>query len=138
MKSWSSALFVVFSACVRLSSAVDVPIAWIDYLGKADKSLVVATKGDVLKWTWTGTHNVYKMASEATFLACDFTGATDLTAGATASYTLDGSEPAYFACKVGGHCQSVSSCWADRALRGARGGEGGGVGGGGGGGYIPV
>jgi len=119
MRSWSSALVVVFSACVRLSSAVDIPIAWDDYLGQASKSLMAGVgAGDVLKFTWTGNHNVFKMASKAAFDACDFTGATDLTVDKTAEYTLTGSDPTFFACKIGSHCTSVSSCLyalADRA-----------------------
>merc|ERR1711907_261048 len=67
------------------------------------------TAGKHIVFSWTGTHNVYKMADKAAFDACNFAGSTQV-GGATSPVTYNTSPSAtghiYFACKVGSHCSN--------------------------------
>merc|ERR1712166_261324 len=74
--------------------------------GDAAARTKTVTTGDTLHFMWTGSHNVYKMASVAAFNACDFTGASDLGSTSAVSFALTGAGPWYFACQVGQHCQN--------------------------------
>ena len=69
-----------------------------------------AAAGDSLKFTWTGGHNVYRLASKDAFDNCDFTDAANLGAASPVSVQqltdLDANNAAYFACRVGSHCSS--------------------------------
>ena len=69
-----------------------------------DKTMDVKS-GEVLKFEWTGGHNVYQMKDKATFDACDFTGATNLGATSPVYHTM-GADTTYFACQVGLHCKN--------------------------------
>merc|ERR1711907_37767 len=59
------------------------------------------TAGKHIVFSWTGTHNVYKMADKAAFDACNFAGSTQV-GGATSPVTYNTSPSAtghiYFAC----------------------------------------
>ena len=59
--------------------------------------------GEVLKFVWSGGHNVYQMKDKAAFDACDFSGGTNLGAASPVYHTM-GAATTYFACKVGSHC----------------------------------
>ena len=59
--------------------------------------------GEVLKFIWTGGHNVYLMKDTAAFDACDFSTGTNLGAASPVYYTM-GATTTYFACQVGSHC----------------------------------
>jgi len=63
----------------------------------------LADVGDRMKFIWSGGHNVYKMASEQAWNACDFSSAELVSDNSPALYTLT-ELPAFFACKVGSHC----------------------------------
>ena len=78
-------------------------IDWLAGFGDAAAQAMTAAVGDTLEFSWTGNHNVYLMADETAFDACDFTGAIDLGDASPVSYTLT-SLPAYFGCEIAGHC----------------------------------
>ena len=75
------------------------------------------TVGDKLSFRYTGSHNVYKMASKAAYDSCDFDGATEL--GSTSVGGGTGDTPnlyeavvttagtLYLACQVGSHCNNL-------------------------------
>ena len=70
-----------------------------------DPTEITANTGDKLKFAWTGSHNVYKMASKTTYDACDFTGATQVGTGDAGPVEATmGAETVWYACKVSGHC----------------------------------
>ena len=71
--------------------------------------------GDKLSFKYSNWHNVYLMASETAYNACDFTGATELASashgGGSGSMTPNKYEAMvstagtlYIACQVSGHC----------------------------------
>ena len=71
--------------------------------------------GDKLHFKYNSNHNVYLMASETAYNACDFTGATELASashgGGSGSMTPNKYEAVvstagtlYIACQVSGHC----------------------------------
>ena len=71
--------------------------------------------GDKLSFKYSNWHNVYLMASETAYNACDFTGATELASashgGGSGSMTPNKYEAVvstagtlYIACQVSGHC----------------------------------
>ena len=78
---------------------------------------LTVTVGDKLSFGYGINHNVYQMASEAAYNACDFTGATELAGtghggGSGTAYdnlyeavvtTADAGQ-LFIACKVGAHC----------------------------------
>ena len=81
-------------------------INWVKgFSGKADDQTMDVKSGEVLKFVWTGGHNVYQMKDKAAFDACDFTAATNLGATSPVYHTM-GAATTYFACKVGAHCNS--------------------------------
>merc|ERR1719478_1687626 len=82
-------------------------VDWNAGFSDADKRKMSANTGDKLKFSWTGGHNVYLMASKAAFDACNFTGGTNLGATSPVSYTVpQSSEKIYFGCEVGMHCSA--------------------------------
>ena len=62
--------------------------------------------GDTVKFTWSGTHNVYKMASKTAYDNCDFTGATNQGSTSPVAVSISEAGVTYYACKVGSHCQA--------------------------------
>jgi hypothetical protein len=100
-------MLLIVAGLIALSSASEVAVNWnAGFSGNAaDQTKTGLETGDVLKFTWSGGHNVYKMASKAAFDSCDFTGGTNLGSSSPVSYTVE-SSTVYFACEVGSHCQS--------------------------------
>ena len=81
-------------------------INWVKgFSGKAEDQTMDVKSGEVLKFVWTGGHNVYLMKDKAAFDGCDFTAATNLGATSPVLHTM-GAATTYFACKVGAHCNS--------------------------------
>jgi len=81
--------------------------------GFADTNARAATykAGTKLTFSWTGgsnSHNVVLMTGKAAFDSCDFTGGTNLGASSPVTYTIsrEATQPLYFACSVGSHCNS--------------------------------
>jgi len=69
---------------------------------------ITAHVGDTLQFTWSGNHNVMRMASREAYDNCDFNaGATNLGSSSPVSVTVT-SLPVYFACSIGGgsHCRN--------------------------------
>jgi hypothetical protein len=101
----------VNTACVATANTVCNPstpfnhsIPWTKgFSGKAEDQTMPVKSGEVLKFVWTGGHNVYQMKDKAAFDACDFSGGTNL-GGASPVYHTMGAATTYFACKVGAHC----------------------------------
>merc|ERR1711865_1099409 len=89
-----------------MATAATINIAWLDGFSSAAARSTSAATVDTLSFTWTGSHNVYSMPSEAAFDGCDFSGATNLGASSPVTQALSGSGPWYFACRVGSHCSS--------------------------------
>ena len=71
----------------------------------ADQQLTVQS-GDEIVFTWTGTHNVYKMKDKAAYDACSFDGSTLLGEQSGTKTTISGGTKHYFSCSVGTHCKS--------------------------------
>jgi len=89
---------------IGLASAATQNIAWA--VGMASNTMTAAT-GDNLVFSWSGSHNVYLMASETAYTGCSFTGATLLSSSSPTTYTIPaGAGPFYFACSVGSHCSA--------------------------------
>merc|ERR1711865_352972 len=104
----SSALCITLLCALGVANAM-VHVSWTAGLnGDASARTKTVTTGDTLHFMWTGSHNVFKMASETAFTNCDFTGATDLGSTSPVSYELAAGQagPWYFACQVGQHCQN--------------------------------
>ena len=86
--------------------AFDHSIPWNKgFSGKAEDQTMDVKSGEVLKFVWSGGHNVYLLKGKAAFDACDFAGATNLGAASPVYHTM-GTATAYFACEVGSHCKS--------------------------------
>ena len=82
-------------------------ISWLAGFNSADARATTAAVGDSLLFQWSGypSHNVYRMADEAAFNDCDFSGAAYLGDASPIEYTIT-ELPAYFSCSVGQHCRS--------------------------------
>ena len=83
----------------------DHSIPWTAGFGDPAARTLGVKDGDVLKFVWTGGHNVYLMKDKAAFDSCDFSGGTNLGGASPVYYTM-GAATTYFACKVGSHCVS--------------------------------
>ena len=84
--------------------AFDHSIPWTKgFSGDAADQTMDVKSGEVLKFVWSGGHNVFLMKDKAAFDACDFSGGTNL-GGASPVYHTMGAATTYFACKVGAHC----------------------------------
>ncbi|XRB12455.1 hypothetical protein RI054_04g22910 [Pseudoscourfieldia marina] len=64
-----------------------------------------AKGGEVLKLEWSGSHNVYHMASKEAFDSCNFEGAKNLGDTSPVEVTITEKET-YLSCEVGSHCQN--------------------------------
>lgn len=64
-----------------------------------------AKGGEVLKLEWSGSHNVYQMASKEAFDSCNFEGAKNLGGTSPVEVTITEKET-YLSCEVGSHCQN--------------------------------
>jgi len=69
----------------------------------ADRELTVAS-GDTITFTWSGEHNVYKLADAAAFASCNFAGATNMGSISPVTITVAATDNEWYACKVDGHC----------------------------------
>jgi len=89
-----------------LPSCAEVEIDWVAQASAVDKTLKVAP-GNVITFTWTGSHNVYSMPSETAWAKCNFDDATLLRGWASGvTFTLKKSATTYYASKVDGECAS--------------------------------
>ena len=93
---------------VGLASAANHDFVWTKgFSGKASDQKLTVAKGDTIKFTWAGSHNVYKMKGATEYGSCSFTGAVQEGTGTAGPVTVTiGSTDEYFACKVGSHCTS--------------------------------
>ena len=102
MKSTLLLIATALSPVMGASHLKTIDIAWKIPM---DPTEITANTGDKLKFAWTGSHNVYKMASKTTYDACDFTGATQVGTGDAGPVEATmGAETVWYACKVNGHC----------------------------------
>merc|ERR1711865_588316 len=70
----------------------------------ADREIAIAS-GDTITFTWSGEHNVYKLANAAAFASCDFAGATHM--GSISPVTVAvGTTDEWYACQILGHCMA--------------------------------
>merc|ERR1711865_904704 len=104
----SSARLCITLLCALGVATATVHVPWTAGFDDASARTKTVTTGDTLHFMWTGSHNVFKMASETAYTNCDFTGATDLGSTSPVSYELASGQagPWYFACQVGQHCQN--------------------------------
>merc|ERR1711865_1010898 len=88
-----------------------IHVPWTAGFGTGEAAVAARSKtahvGDSLHFMWEGGgHNVYMFtgeASKAAFESCDFTDAMDLGMDSPIEHKLT-ALPAYFACKIQGHC----------------------------------
>merc|ERR1712166_955759 len=105
------------AGCTVDTNAATVHVPWNAGLeGDASARTKTVTSGDMLHFMWTGSHNVYEMASQTAFESCNFTGATELGSTSPVMKTVSGDGPWYFACQVGSHCQNGQKLQVDRKL----------------------
>ncbi|KAK7232927.1 hypothetical protein SO694_00036255 [Aureococcus anophagefferens] len=67
-----------------------------------------------LLFSWTGYHDVWEMASESAYEACDFSGGAYLGAATGVAVDARPGETAFYSCSVGAHCiagQKVAVTW---------------------------
>merc|ERR1711957_596734 len=100
----SSARLCITLLCALGVATATVHVPWTAGFDDASARTKTVTTGDTLHFMWTGSHNVYQMASETAFNDCDFTGATSKGSISPVSVPLSGAGPWYFACSVGAHC----------------------------------
>ena len=94
-------------------ATASVSLDWVAQFSVEDKTMTAAEE---VVFSWTGTHNVEKMASYDHYENCDFDGATMVGSETGAAYGPGGDgEVEYFACSVSSHCdwgQKVAIEWA--------------------------
>merc|ERR1712086_1074499 len=73
----SSARLCITLLCALGVATATVHVPWTAGFDDASARTKTVTTGDTLHFMWTGSHNVFQMASETAFNDCDFTGATD-------------------------------------------------------------
>merc|ERR1711865_1021311 len=100
----SSARLCITLLCALGVATATVHVPWTAGFDDASARAKTVTTGDTLHFMWTGSHNVFQMASETAFNDCDFTGATDKGSTSPVSVPLRAFGPWYFACQVGAHC----------------------------------
>jgi hypothetical protein len=89
---------------------------------------MTAPSGAILNFTWEpsatlgNVHNVYRLASKSAFDSCNFTGASDLGSGTAPASVLaqptdlDGSNAAYYACRVFNPLYNMDHCQGGQKL----------------------
>ena len=103
---------LAFFLLITISVATE--IAWKIPMNPTEISV---PKGDKLKFTWTGKHNVFAMKNKEHYDACNFTDAVHVgegqhshrgrrTSTETSATAVMGSETMYFSCSIEGHCQA--------------------------------
>ena len=65
MASTSPVLITVTLMWLGMATAATIDIAWLSGFNSAAARSTTATTGDTLSFTWTGSHNVYSMPSQA-------------------------------------------------------------------------
>merc|ERR1712187_959412 len=96
-------------AICSVSQAVVIDVSWKTGMSTAAQAVSVELDDEV-QFTWSNTHDVWKMADEAAYDACNFAGATlvgdgtspDSITFSTANYNLG--DVIYFSCSIGAHC----------------------------------
>ena len=118
----------VNTVCNTANPAFDHSIPWTKgFSGDAADQTMDVKSGEVLKFVWSGNHNVFLMKDKAAFDACDFSMGTNLGAASPVYHTM-GAATTYFACEVGSHCKSGQKLSAMIAGGGTGGNPGGGTG----------
>jgi len=78
-------------------------INWISGFSDPNARATTASVGDKLTFQWSGDHNVWMFATKAEFDSCDFSKASLVGGNSPVTHTMT-QVPAYFACKITGHC----------------------------------
>eukprot|EP00004_Rigifila_ramosa_P011253 TRINITY_DN2387_c0_g1_i1.p1 TRINITY_DN2387_c0_g1~~TRINITY_DN2387_c0_g1_i1.p1 ORF type:complete len:436 (+),score=100.77 TRINITY_DN2387_c0_g1_i1:3-1310(+) len=95
-------MMLVFAALVSSAFAVPQSIVWAP--GAQDLAVSI---GDVVTFSWAGTHNVYELADSTTYASCDFTGSqllADTASGGSFVWTPTEAGEYFFACSLPTHC----------------------------------
>ena len=89
-----------------LASAANHDFVWTKgFSGQASDQALTVAEGDTITFTWSSTHNVYKLAGSTEYGSCSFTGATQQGTGTAGPVSVTvGSTDEYFACQVNSHC----------------------------------
>jgi len=96
-----SQISAMFASVVIMGDSADVSVPWAFAM---DPLCQRVAAGDIVTFTWTGSHNVATVPSMADFEAC--TNPTEVGAVANGGeyvWTADTSK--YFICSVTGHCR---------------------------------
>ena len=92
----------------RLQASETIFVAWFVPSGDGPLPDVYAAAGDAVFIAVPPGHSVWRMASQAAWTACDFTGAVEVAAVADAArdaaVDVATGETGYFACDQGAHC----------------------------------
>ena len=102
----SGLLFIATAALVATSAcAKNIAVNWTI---PTTPNAITAAKGDVITFTWEGTHNVYQVADAAKITdlgICEalVAASTDLGASSPVTFTM-GDKAVYFGCQVAGQC----------------------------------
>ena len=99
---------------IAISWTSDVALDWVAQITANPKSSTFPAT-DAVVFEWTGTHNVQLMADEASWTACDFTGALDLGSVSGVTATGAAGDTAYYASSVGKNCtngRKIAITWA--------------------------
>ena len=99
-------------------AASTTTIDWNAQFSADPKTTTVADDADLV-FSWTGGHDVWEMADEAAYDACDFSGGTDLGSSSGVAVSAQAGETVYYSCSVGSHCasgQKVAVTWDSSSL----------------------
>ena len=104
------AVGILVASAVTCVAGKEETMNWSDGLTYGVKYFAV---GDKLTFSWSGTHALEKLETEAKYNSCDFAGAQALKRsiyGASYEYTFTASDATqdfiYFACSVSNHCNN--------------------------------
>ena len=104
---------LVAALTASLSAASTTTLDWVAQFSANPKTATMGADADLV-FSWTGYHDVWEMASESAYEACDFGGGAYLGAATGVAVAARPGETAFYSCSVGAHCiagQKVAVTW---------------------------
>ncbi|KAH8062115.1 FK506 binding protein [Aureococcus anophagefferens] len=104
---------LVAALTTSLSAASTTTLDWVAQFSANPKTATMGADADLV-FSWTGHHDVWEMASESAYEACDFGGGAYLGAATGVAVAARPGETVFYSCSVGAHCiagQKVAVTW---------------------------
>jgi len=99
--------YLILTVEASETSATVVELDWLaGFSGSAADQALTVSAGTVVRFVWSGDHNVWSVNDAAYLGACNFDNSDELAVTSPYEYTASTEGAFFFACEVSGHCSA--------------------------------